>query len=297
MLILYLIILLIIFLFIKDQNNKNNLENMENTNNTKYKLSIMAIFKNEHEYMEEWLIHHIKNGISHFYLYCNDPDLKKYNFLEKYNHFITIIPWIDKKNKGSETIQRQAYTHCIQTFNKEYDFIMMLDLDEFLVHLDDNKTVMDFINSIDKEKTIALKVQRYNFGSNNHIKKPKGNVMDNYKSHEKICSSYKTIANINFVDKNKKFYGVHDFNFINNNKNKNENEKLKIYNDYFSYKYTGFPNGCKEDDINEIPLVINHYYTKSYNEFMDRCKLWKNGGVNNIGYRTNCENKFAQLDY
>jgi hypothetical protein len=49
----------------------------------KYNLSIMAIFKNEQDYMEEWLNHHIKEGIEHFYLYSNDEQMKNYPYLKK----------------------------------------------------------------------------------------------------------------------------------------------------------------------------------------------------------------------
>ena len=48
--------------------------------NTKHKLCIMAIFKNEQEYLEEWLIHHLKQGISHFYLYSNDNNMNNYKY-------------------------------------------------------------------------------------------------------------------------------------------------------------------------------------------------------------------------
>jgi hypothetical protein len=259
----------------------------------KYKLCIMAIFKNEEEYLEEWLEHHINQGVEHFYLYCNDEVdnlIKKYEYLSKYSKYITLILWNDKINNGSETIQRQAYTHCVTNYNKEYDFIMMLDIDKFLVHQEKDKKVITFIDSFGKnwENIKAIKVQRFDFGSDGHVEKPKGKIMDNYKKHENICSSYKTIANSNFIDLKKKFYGVHDFPFL--------NKKGKIYNDYFSYKYTGFPNSCKKETINEIPIVINHYYTKSYNEYIKRCKLWEKGGVNTIGYRKNCEELFHKRD-
>lgn len=260
----------------------------ENFENYKHKLSIMAIFKNEEQYLDEWLQYHVNQGIAHFYLYCNDEDLKKYDYLDKYKHYITLIDWTKKMNEGSMTIQRQAYTHCVKNYNKQYDYIMMLDIDEFLVCTENHKKVAPYINSLDFDKTKALKVQRYDFGSNGHKKKPKGGVFENYTKHETICSSYKTIANSKFIDTDKNFYGVHDFNFI--------DKDGKIYNDYFDYKFTGFPNSCTKESKNEIPLVINHYYTKSYDEYIERCKLWENGGINTVGYRQNCETLFKKRD-
>lgn len=260
-------------------------ENFEEHHLTK--LCIMAIFKNEQDYIQEWLQHHVDQGIYHFYLYCNDLNINRYDFT-KYNKYITLIPWVDKVNNGAETIQRQAYTHCVQNYSKKCDYIMMLDIDEFLVNKQPNEKVINFINLLNKDTTAAIKVQRYNFGSNGHKTKPNGSVVNNYTMREKICSSYKTIANTKFIDTSKNFYGVHDFNFL--------NKQGKIYNNYFTYEITGYPNGCDSTNINEIPLVINHYYTKSYDEYIDRCHMWKDGGVNNIGFRQNCEQQFEERD-
>jgi hypothetical protein len=121
-----------------------------------------------------------------------------------------------------------------------------------------------------------------------------GNVIDNYKKHEKICSSYKALANSKFLDVNSDYYGVHDHPY--------KDIDGIIYNSYLKYDedededtYIG-PNSCDKNSINEIPLVINHYYTKSQEEYMKRCKLWVNGGINNHGYRENCEENFKEKD-
>jgi len=254
----------------------------------RYKLAIMAIFKEEHNYMQEWLDHHINQGISHFYLYNNDPNIEKYPYLldGKYKKYVTLIEWINIDNK-TQTVQKQAYSDCVKNYHKEYDYIMALDLDEFIFTTNGYK-VIDIINSINKCDVKAFKIPRYNYGSNGHLVKPKGNVVNNYRMREKTCSSYKTIANSECIDINKNFFGVHDFNLIDGSG--------KIYNEIFNYKYTGVPNKCPINFVNEIPLVINHYYTKSKEEYLKRCELWKTGGVNRIGVRKNCENNFNKVD-
>lgn len=250
-----------------------------------HKLAIMAIFKNEEDYINDWIDYHIDQGINHFYLYCNDPNIQKYDF-SKYQKFITLIDWTNKINNGSHTIQRQAYFDCVTKYSHYCKFIMMLDIDEFVVNKS-NKKVIDYIDTLDNN-TKAIKIQRFNFGSNGHVTKPTGKVYENYTMREKNCSSYKTIANTRFIDTSKMFFGVHDFNFLPKNGN--------ILNSYFSYEYTGFPNGCNEYSVNETPLVIHHYYTKSYDEYLKRCDLWKNGGVNTIGYRKNCAEEFDNIN-
>jgi len=256
----------------------------------KYKLCVMTIFHSEGGYMEEFIDHHMKHGISHIYAYMNDPDRAAYSYLfDKYKDYVTVIPWIDKKNDGTNSVQRQAYYHCTKNFIDEFEYILMLDIDEFIISTERNTRVIDIINSIDRDTTKAIKVQRYDFGSSGHIKKPIGGVKENYVYREKICSSYKTIANSLFIDTEKKYYGVHDFPY--------NTRKGHIYNSYFNYENGGCPNGCTENSVNEIKLMICHYRTKSYDEYLERCTLWKNGGINPYLYRTDCKNTFHKYDH
>lgn len=260
--------------------------------NKKYNLAIMAIFKNEHLYMEEWIEYHIKQGFDHIFLYCNDPELSKYPYLtnNKYSKYITIIDWVNKVNNGSSTVQRQAYHHCVKNYGHLCQFLMMLDLDEFIHPYKDFSTVKDYINSLSKNwnNIASFKVQRFDFGSNGHMTKPNIPVVQAYTKHEKICSTYKALANMDFVNPHANFYGVHDFPY--------NHKKGKIFNPYLNYQKTGYPIGCTINDKNEIPLVINHYYTKSFEEYLNRCKMWKNGGINPVGYRKNCEIEFKKRD-
>lgn len=293
--IIILALIVTIMLYLQYNHKINEPYESKNINiNNNGGTSIMAIFKNEELYLEEWLQHHIKEGIDHFYLYSNDTNMKKYEYLDKYMDKITLIPWIDIKPSIYSTVQRDAYTHCIKNYNNKYDYLLMLDIDEFLVSLLDNKRVIDIINKLDKNKTKTVKIQRYNFGSDGHIKKPLGNIVNNYKKHEKICSSYKALANSKFLDVNSNYYGVHDHPY-NDVDGIIYNSYLKYDEDYDNESYIG-PNRCDKNSINEIPLVINHYYTKSQEEYMERCKLWVNGGINNIGYRDNCEENFKEKD-
>jgi hypothetical protein len=292
--IIILVVIVAIIIYLQNNQITNEPYKSKSKNMNNKGTSIMAIFKNEELYLEEWLQHHIKEGIDHFYLYSNDTNMKKYKYLDKYMDKITLIPWTDINPSIYSTVQRDAYNHCIKNYNNRYDYLLMLDIDEFLVSLFDNKRAIDIINKLDKNKTKAVKIQRYNFGSDGHIKKPYGNVIDNYKKHEKICSSYKALANSKFLDVNSDYYGVHDHPY--------KDIDGIIYNSYLKYDedededtYIG-PNSCDKNSINEIPLVINHYYTKSQEEYMKRCKLWVNGGINNHGYRENCEENFKEKD-
>ena len=44
----------------------------------KYYLSVLAIFKNEKHIMKEWLLHHMKEGVEHFYLIDNGDSFYRF---------------------------------------------------------------------------------------------------------------------------------------------------------------------------------------------------------------------------
>ena len=289
-----LCILACVLLYIVFINNEAQSKIFENVDPhlKKYSISIVCIFKNEQNYMEEWLDHHKAQGFDHIFMYCNDSDISKYPYLQnnKYKNFITVVDWTNKTNNGSETIQRQAYGHCTQIYSHLTQFLLLLDLDEFVVPISGYTKVSDYFNGLKNNwnNIKSFRIQRYDFGSSGHVHKPPGLVMPNYKFHEKHCSSYKAMANTDFVNKDNFFFGVHDFEYI--------NKHGTVYNSYLNYEEFGYPNGCKPESVNEIPLVINHYYTKSYDEYLTRCEMWSNGGINPIGYREDCENLFKTRD-
>lgn len=290
-----ILLLILIFYFICTKQNYQLIkEKFSQPKNKKWDLAIMSIFKNEESYMEEWLDHHIAQGFDQIFLYCNDPNLSKYPYLKdlpnsKYKNYVTLIDWVNKVNQGRNTVQKQAYAHCVNNYGNDCQFLMMLDIDEFVHAFKDFKNIKQFIKSLDNwEKIRSFKIHRFNFGSDGHIEKPNLPVTQAYTKHEKICSSFKTLVNTDYVQRNVNFYGVHDFPY--------NGKTGKIYNPYLNYFKTGFDCGCEKDDINEIPIVINHYYTKSYQEYMNRCKLWENGGINPINYRKNCDKLFKSKD-
>ena len=45
-------------------------------NKKKHFLSILAIFRNEEHVLDEFIQHHIKQGIDHFYLVDNVPQIQ-----------------------------------------------------------------------------------------------------------------------------------------------------------------------------------------------------------------------------
>ena len=98
----------------------------------KYKLAVGAMFKNEGLAMVEWLEHHLYHGVEHFYLI--DDNQSTDDSVER------LQPYIDR---GLVTLysvnvpyfigrQSMMYTHYILPHLKETEWMLMIDLDEFV---------------------------------------------------------------------------------------------------------------------------------------------------------------------
>lgn len=99
-------------------------------NNKKLKIAICIIIKDENDYMEEWLNHHIKLGIIDFVIYDNlsiIPIKETLKDFKKAN--ITIIDWKNDQYLSQST----AYLDCCNKYKNVYDYIIFIDADEYLI--------------------------------------------------------------------------------------------------------------------------------------------------------------------
>ena len=108
------------------------------------KVAICTMAKLENLYIEEFVEYYVKLGIDHIFIYDdNDPNTER------------IIDAIDNKYKSKVTtyenikgkIKRQsdAYTNCYHTNMKEYDWFLMIDVDEFLFIV--NNTLKNYLSN------------------------------------------------------------------------------------------------------------------------------------------------------
>jgi len=97
------------------------------------KISLGLITKHENVYLEEWLLHHHKIGVDHFYIYDNENEESITTLIDNLcsdafpisRERITVIYW-DQKDVQS---QMNAYKHCCSICDADY--IGFLDTDEF----------------------------------------------------------------------------------------------------------------------------------------------------------------------
>ena len=103
----------------------------------KYKVSICAIFKDEADYLKEWIEFHRIVGIEHFYLYNN-------NSVDNYDQVLK--PYIDQgivslKNWPKPQSQMEAYQDFMDDNSLETEWVGFIDLDEYVVPNESNTTV------------------------------------------------------------------------------------------------------------------------------------------------------------
>lgn len=129
-------------------------------------LSICAIFKNEAPFLKEWIEYHKLVGVQHFYLYNNDSEDDYLGILEPYieKKEVTLTYWPNQRLEEWNllpfpwitTTQKPAYEHAFQIAQKTSDWIIPLDLDQFIVPV----TTNTIIEGLKKYKDIA-EVQIY----------------------------------------------------------------------------------------------------------------------------------------
>lgn len=103
-------------------------------------LGICAIFQDEAPYMDEWIAHHLRVGVQHFWLYNNNSidnykeilkpyiqegvvDLIEFPSLHMDNDFINF----------TQVVQPSVYNDCLGRARCYTRWLAIIDLDEFLV--------------------------------------------------------------------------------------------------------------------------------------------------------------------
>jgi len=140
-------------------------------------LAIAAIFRNEKDYILEWIAWHQAQGVHKFIIYDNDSDDGTTQLLQQLEKLSIIdLHHIERQ----ENVQIKAYQKILTAYKNNIEIIAFIDADEFIVP-SDSKTVSTHIAQLFKNKKIgALGINWKVFGTNSHQKQPEGSVIQNY---------------------------------------------------------------------------------------------------------------------
>ena len=140
-----------------------------------YYLTVCAIFKDEAQYLSEWVSFHLSQGVEHLFLYDNLSTDGGADVLAPFIEagFVTLKPWHVLKEDGG---QAAAYRDCLQEHGAQSFWIAFIDLDEFL------HAVSKPLPALLQEyvRFGGLFVHWQNFGSSGHTTKPVGGVVESF---------------------------------------------------------------------------------------------------------------------
>ena len=268
---IFALIFLIIFIYLSYIYKNNNL-----------KVALCTMGKKENLYIKEFVDYYLNLGIDHIFIYDNnEPNTEKISDVinRPYKNKVTIFENISDKI----TSQPIAFTNCYNENKYNYDWVFMIDIDEYLILKNDSlKNYLsneifkncDFIkihwlvatdnNFLHYDKRPLLKRFRGPFLNDTHIKTfLRGNIEQlKYDIHSPIESPIRNRTCDNAGNK---------YNYSNNNANALndlfEINHNKAYIIHFKYKSTeefinkykrGYRNWFGSDFL---PLRIKEYFT------------------------------------
>ena len=232
-----------------------------------YKTAICAILKNEHQYLDEWIRHHLDIGFDEIYLYEDFGSKSHAIITDNYSnvHLMQLSEIFDEIKHLHGDKQNALYIYFYQNYKNVFDYTAFIDIDEFIM-FEDGYDLQTLLNEYQEYNGIFLFWKMYN--ANGIIDNPKSDVVTTYTTisvddwHDNGWK-YKSIVKMN---SDSYFISCHEI-------------AGGITTDHSSSKY----------DTTYSKAWINHYFTKSWEEWCYRFIGKENTGLN----RRNLEEFFA----
>lgn len=113
-----------------------------------YEVAIAAIFKNEAPYFKEWIEYHKMIGVEHFWVYDNLSTDNPKEVLQPYidEGLVEFIDWPVPSRNAFMGYQCMAYQHAIKNTVGRVKWLALIDVDEFLLPLQD-KNLKECLNN------------------------------------------------------------------------------------------------------------------------------------------------------
>lgn len=225
------------------------------------KIAVCAICRNEVDYVEEWIAYYKISGFDSVFIYDNVSDDGTSELLAALDNIgeMTRVHW--PRREGIPP-QRDAYGHFIEFFSADFDYVLICDLDEFLVVKDGSvkKLLMDAERMHGNVGAIAFPWLVY--GSSGNESSSTDLVIERFKKCEKKTSP---VVKTMFSPKNTYNMRTHICDLLSGVYLDN-NLRVAEWNQLMPIKLKSSSFGR---------AVIHHYYTKSREEWIRRRSLPK----------------------
>lgn len=170
------------------------------------RIAIVAIFKNECEYVLEWIAYHRSViGIRDFIIADNVSDDGTSQLLEALEQAGEIKRVFFPRESETEGPQVPAYNHIIEKYSADYDYFLFIDADEFLVN-NTGVPLEQFIGGLERNDDFgSLTLNWRIFGSSGNSYKQDGLVIERFyraANIEEIVNSHvKSLVSSKAVEK------------------------------------------------------------------------------------------------
>ena len=174
----FMSILLMKFMSLKSNSKENN----------KIKVALCTMGRNENLYINEFVNYHLSLGVDRIFLYDDNVDEKE--------KFINVITPNDsvviEYNKDYGLInQEQAFTHCYTKHKNEFDWIIIIDIDEFLII--NNGTLKGYLSDKVFDKCDFIKIHWKMNKDNNLVHYENKSLFERFKGPYILENFIKTI--------------------------------------------------------------------------------------------------------
>jgi hypothetical protein len=238
-------------------------------------LAASTIYRNDAEYLAEWIETHRVVGFERFFLYDNRSTDNHREVLAPYLEEGTVVlhdwpmPFLGRQGRARAMVQ--AFEHCLEAHHDDARWIAFLDVDEFMFS-PLGRPVSELLNEF--EPFPGVGVGRAEFGPSGHVAKPPGLVIENFTSRQAVPPDARgPIKTVLDPARAVRCLGAHHF----------------VYSQ-------GVPVDEHKRPIVEagrtgvIPisfdrLQVNHYWPKSREELDRKLALWQETGSPRVPYK------------
>lgn len=224
-----------------------------NRNNNTIRVGLCTVGKLENNYIKEFIIYYEKFGVDKIYLYDNN-DLNGEKFEEviyEYinNNYVKLINY-----RGKTRMQLKIYDHCYKTNYKQYDWLIFIDIDEF-INLKNINKIKNFLSQKKFNNCKSIFLNWVIHTDNNLLYYENKSIINRFPEKytvEKYCIG-KTIIRGNI-----KTYRTHSCHTLDKRIQKCNSIGKKI----------NFKKFCRKPDFKKY--YIDHYRFKSTEEFIEK---------------------------
>lgn len=107
-------------------------------------VAVCCMGKCENNYIREWVEYHLKLGVDKIFIYDNNDENGEH-FEDVIGDYVTSGYCEIINYRGRKMCQEMAYHDCYVKYNRDYDWIAVFDIDEFLT-LKQHNNIKDFLN-------------------------------------------------------------------------------------------------------------------------------------------------------